>query len=346
MFDAKSLLEALIAGGQGAGSRSQPQGIPGGGDLSEMFNQMFPGAAKANKTNIPNAGFGDVQDAFGKMFKDFADAGKQFTPPASNTKKPGDLGDLGDLFGKIFEQATTGMKEGATKINDSMGTGNALNDFAAKYGGGRSMEEIIEVAKKYMADNKLGTGAALGGLGALVLGTQTGRAIAVNAAKIGALALIGGLAYKAYQNHQSGRPIISGLEPTEPAPNGSGFEPDAISNENAVRYLRAMIAAAAADGRIDANEQKTIFSNLNSLNLGPGAEEFLANELNNPANIGDLISNVMSRKEAIQVYTAARIVIDPDTHGEDRFLTVLANQLGLEDDLVAHIDAAARNLPS
>ena len=73
---------------------------------------------------------------------------------------------------------------------------------------------------------------------------------------MGGLALIGGLAYKAYQNHQAGKPLLD-LQTQEvlPAPPGSGFEPEAASEATALVFIRAMIAAAAGDGAIDDEER-------------------------------------------------------------------------------------------
>ena len=54
----------------------------------------------------------------------------------------------------------------------------------------------------------------MGGLGGLVLGTKAGRAMAGSAIKLGALALIGGLAYQAIQNYQQGKPALTGAMPS------------------------------------------------------------------------------------------------------------------------------------
>jgi uncharacterized membrane protein YebE (DUF533 family) len=177
----------------------------------------------------------------------------------------------------------------------------------------------------------------------LILGTQTGRSAAAAAAKIGALALIGGLAYKAYQNYSEGRPMIGGNFMPEEAPRGSGFEPGAVTNQTATLYIRAMIGAAAADGRIDGAEQQKILGSLKQVGADAEAEEFLAQELNNPATPRELISQVRTPEEAVQVYTAARIAIEPDTQGEQAFLAELASGLGIDRQLAAHVDAAARS---
>ena len=108
-----------------------------------------------------------------------------------------------------------------------------------------------------------------------MLGTRAGRSIAANAARIGALAMIGGLAYKAMQNYQAGKPLITGATTTEAAPAGSGFEPAAVTNDAAVHYIQAMIAAASADGRIDAAEHDKIIGGLSRQGLGAKPRLFL-----------------------------------------------------------------------
>ena len=125
------------------------------------------------------------------------------------------------------------------------------------------------------------------GVGAVVLGTRTGRGMLGSAARLGALALIGGLAYKAYQNYAAGRPLITGgdSQALVAAPAGSGFEPQAVSNETALLYIRAMIAAAAADGRIDENEQQKLIGSLQQAGLDDEAHAFLQQELQSPASI-------------------------------------------------------------
>ncbi|MGH1417853.1 MAG: tellurite resistance TerB family protein [Hyphomicrobiaceae bacterium] len=340
MFDAKSLIEALVAGNQRS---AKPSASRGGGDLGSILGQLLPGLETKSDTN-DKGGLGGLEDMLKNVLGEpsIKDAGNS---SSSKTSESGDaLGGLGDLLGQVLEQGTSGVKEGAGKVNDATGVGDVLNDLVAKYGGGRTTDELIAQAKEIMAENKLGTGAALGGLGALILGTQSGRSVAMSAAKIGALALIGGLAYKAYQNHQSGRPLITTQVDPEPAPDGSGFEADATSNDDAVLYVRAMIAGAGADGRIDTTEQKSILAGLSKSGLNSQAEEFIANEMNDPASASDLAAHVRTPEQAVKVYTAARIAINPDTHAERGFLRELATRLGIEQGLAEQIDAAARNV--
>jgi uncharacterized membrane protein YebE (DUF533 family) len=52
---------------------------------------------------------------------------------------------------------------------------------------------------------------------------------------------------------------------------------------------------------------------------------------------------VGSPQEGVQLYTAARIAVDPDLEEEHEFLAALAGRLGIDKNLAAHIETAARS---
>lgn len=343
------LRNAFPGGGQGGASRSggQPSTGSGGGGLGDILGELqkrmggqasAPGAAPSQGGGAGGGMGGGLGDILGELQKRMGGGGAPGGAPAG----PGGGGSIIDILGQILGQATAGVKEGAQRIDQSTGASGHMRDAVGK-ATGKNPDELLEQLKDLIQNNKLGAGAAMGGLGGLVLGTQTGRSIAGAAVKLGALALIGGLAYKALQNYSQGKPVISsGNELPAPAPRGSGFEEQAVTNEAATIYIRGMIAAAAADGRLDAGEQERIIGSLRNAGLDAGAEEFLANEIANPASIEDLVAGVTSQEEAVQLYTAARLAIEPDTAAEQRFLAQLAERIGIDRNLAAHIDAATR----
>ncbi|WP_306223010.1 tellurite resistance TerB family protein [Bosea beijingensis] len=290
MFNAKSLLDALISAGSQAGAQAGQQGGIGG---------MLGGLAD------------QVQRS----------------------------GGLGGLAGQILTQATQGLGDAARQTGVQQGAGDALGRVT----GGRTPDQLIEQAKGVFSSNPALATAVLGGLGALVFGTSTGRSVAGSAAKLGGLALIGGLAYKAYQNYQAGKPLLNAAQPQDvlPAPAGTGFEPQAATEATALIFIRAMIAAAAADGHIDDEEQRAILGGLKEAGLDQEAHEWLAKEMAKPASIDALVEAAESPELAAQIYTAARIAINPDNAAEKDFLAGLAGALGLDAELVANIDAAA-----
>jgi uncharacterized membrane protein YebE (DUF533 family) len=254
------------------------------------------------------------------------------------TQGGGQGGGLVETLTGVLNQATQGLKDGA---NDS-GLTTATRGAVTRVSGGQTPEDLVGKVKAIVAENQLATGAVIGGLGGLLLGTNTGRELAGDAAKLGAAALIGGLAYKAYQNYKSGKPLIATGGPVQAAPAGSGFEPQAMTNETAVRLLRAMIAAAAADGRIDERESEKILVAFRKSGADKEAEAFLGREIETPSSAAAIAEGVRSETEALEVYTAARIAIDLDTDVEQNFLADLANHLRIDPALAVQINAAAR----
>ena len=323
---------ASVPSGGHSGPAAQTGGGGGLADILAEFQRQLQGGGGApapgsRGTADADTSGGGLADILAQLKDKLGQAGA------------GGAGGIGDILGQVLGQATSGVREGATRIGEATGA----NDALGRATGGQSAEELLEKLRGLVRDNPIAATGAAGGIGGAVLGTKTGRAIAGSAVRLGALALIGGLAYKAFQNYQVGKPLVSGVTPAEAAPQGSGFEPAAVTNESAALYIRAMIAAAAADGRIDDAEQAKILGALKQAGVDAEAEEFLANELNNPASVEDLASAVTSPEEAVQLYTAARIAIEPDQRGEQQFLAALAGALGIDNKLAAHIDATTRS---
>ncbi len=182
------------------------------------------------------------------------------------------------------------------------------------------------------------------GIAAALLGTKTGRKLAGNVATVGGLAAIAGLGYLAYKNYQSGQApqTVAHKEPEIlPPPADSPFNPQspALTNDFALTLIRAMIAAAKADGHIDAAERANIMDKVHAVDLGSEAEAFIANELANPLDIDDLVAAARTEEQKVELYTATRLTIDPDTRAERGYLDLLAGRLGLPDALLDHIDA-------
>jgi len=62
-------------------------------------------------------------------------------------------------------------------------------------------------------------------------------------------------------------------------------------------------------------------------------------ELEAPLDIEALVASARSDEQKVELYTASRLAIDPDTRAERGYLDLLAGRLGLPDALIDHIEA-------
>ncbi|WP_376703287.1 tellurite resistance TerB family protein [Mesorhizobium sp. ISC25] len=209
------------------------------------------------------------------------------------------------------------------------GTGSTVRDKAG---------QAVQMAK----DNPLAAGA----LAAVLLGTGPGRHVTGAAVKLGGLAAIGGLAYKAYQNYKNGNAPAetqaAGEPELLPPPVDTAFHPSQApqgEDEFTLTLVRAMISAAKADGHVDDEERQKIAGKLSLAGVGAEAEKFLVSELEAPLDLDVLIAGAKTDAQKLELYTASRLAIDPDTRAERGYLDLLAGRLGLPDALVDHVEA-------
>lgn len=236
---------------------------------------------------------------------------------------------------KLLDQFLGGQKGGRSSTGDLLGS---LGGLAGKSGGGLSGRagQISDMAR----NNPMAASAVM----AALLGTKTGRKLGGKALKVGGLAAVAGLGYLAYKNYQAGKaPAQVSSQPQEvlPPPPGSGFdvEPAETSDEFALAMVRAMIAAAKADGHIDATERAAIVGKLSEDGLDAEEMAFLQKELEGPVNVDQIVAAAKTQEQKVELYTASRLAVDPDTRAERGYLDLLAGRLGLEDGLVDHIEA-------
>ena len=198
-----------------------------------------------------------------------------------------------------------------------------------------------EQAKQLAKDNPLATGALV----AVLLGTGAGRAVTGSALKLGGLAAVAGLAYKAYQNYQSGgKPgeVTAGEPELLPPPSDTSFHPSqAPQGEDvfALTLVRAMIAAARADGHIDEAERARITERAMMAGLSDEVAAFLEAELAMPVDLDGLVNAAKTDAQKVELYTASRLAIDPKTRAERGYLDMLAGRLKLPDALIDHVEA-------
>jgi uncharacterized membrane protein YebE (DUF533 family) len=207
--------------------------------------------------------------------------------------------------------------------------------------GGQGAKGLTDKAKEtWNNQSTLGKGAIAGGLLGILL-TGGGRRMLGTGMKIGGMAAIGALAYKAYEDWKSGR---SGSETTAlPAPQSPEFLPDdgQAADELATRILQAMIAAAKADGHVTPDERAAIDGQLGSLGLGEEAMALIATELDAPLDVGRIAGLARSEAEATQIYAASLLVVNEESPAEKGYLAMLAARMNLDQGLVDRLHAEA-----
>jgi uncharacterized membrane protein YebE (DUF533 family) len=196
----------------------------------------------------------------------------------------------------------------------------------------------------YARENPMLTGGLAGGLAGLLLG----RGFGGDLLKYGGMAVIGGLAYKAYRDYQAsqqagGAPAggYGGPADLSPPPADSPFAP-ANAPQGQMRLAEtlivAMIAAAKADGHIDAEERGRIYQRLEEGGLQPEEVAFLQRELTEPVDVERIVAGATNKEAAIEIYAASLMAIRTDTPQEKEYLASLAGRLSLEPGLVASIE--------
>ena len=193
-------------------------------------------------------------------------------------------------------------------------------------------------------------GGLLSGAVAGAIAGGKGKKLAKSGLKIGGMALVAGLAWKAYQDHQrqkSGGTAAapSAWVPGSDVPLPAQVEAAASDPGHGLAVLRAMIAAAKSDGHVDASEQQKIFGRVNEMSLSNEEKAFVLEELSRPLDVNAVVAAASSPEIAAEIYAASRLVIDDSSPAEQTYLSLLAARLNLEPALVQRLDAATAALP-
>lgn len=224
---------------------------------------------------------------------------------------------------------------------------------AGSSGQGFDLSRVGDMAREFGAGGfggglpgGFGGGALAGGLAGILLGSKKGRKLGGSALKLGGMAVVGALAYKAYRDWQAGNApagVGSGTTTTEvlEAPRETPFNPASEEEQQSLarNLLTSMIAAAKADGHIDAQEQANIFAQMDKLDLDADDKAFVLDQLRAPLDIDAVAGAARTPEEAAEIYVASLLAVDVDNAAERGYLAMLAARLGLDDALVEHLHA-------
>ena len=175
----------------------------------------------------------------------------------------------------------------------------------------------------------------------LLLGNKSARKYGGQALTYGGLAALGVLAYKAYGNWQASQ----GTAPqTEPQTIDRVSAPQVEQHSQAI--LKALVAAAKADGHVDERERQLIEGELSKLNGDPALRQWLQAELNKPLDPAEVASAASTPEIAAEMYIASLILVDEEHFMERAYLEELAKQLNLDPGLKLELEAQVKQASS
>ncbi len=254
-------------------------------------------------------------------------------------------GALGGMLGGGRPGAQGGGQGGGNQGGGLGGLGDMLGGvLGGGKGGGGGLGGALGGSMGGLAG-----GALAGGLVSVLLGSKGARKLGGKALTYGGLAVVGALAYSAYRNwqaQQSGQPVPAPVQAGQPLalpPPETPFHPaHAPGGEGtlALTLLHAMIAAAKADGHVDADERARIVGRLDDIGLSAEDRDFLEEELAAPIDIERLVREATTPAVAAEIYAASLLVITPDHPAEQAYLQLLAARLGLDPGLKLELEKA------
>lgn len=184
-----------------------------------------------------------------------------------------------------------------------------------------------------MLNADFGKGALSGGALGLLLGkNRTTRKLAT----YGGLAALGVMAYRAYGDYKRQQ-----LGAAAPDPQTLDRLPPLEVEQHSQAILRALVAAAKADGHIDSRERELIEGEFPRLNGDEDVQRWLHAELEKPLDPAEVAQAAATPEIASEMYLASLLAADEQSFMERSYLDELARQLGIDDALKQQLQKQA-----
>ncbi len=178
-----------------------------------------------------------------------------------------------------------------------------------------------------LISSKGGAAMAGGALG-LLLGSKKGRKMGGKVLTYGGIAVLGTLAFKAFQNYQK-ESNSAGGETAQPL--------NQLSSGNAETHCKviliAIIAASKADGHIDDRERQLIDAEVRKMTSDTELQQWFDNELKKPLDPTEIASHAKDQVMASEMYLASLLAVDEQNFMEKSYVEELARQLKLPQAL-------------
>ena len=205
------------------------------------------------------------------------------------------------------------------------------------------LDQLLKTAQQSVGDltggkgigGDFGKGALAGGALGLLLGNRRVRKMGGKVAMYGGLAAVGALAYKAYGDWKQQQ---AGAGAASAAPQTFDALPPAEIESHSQAILKALIAAAKADGHVDDRERQVIEGEFSRLEAAPEVRQWLQAELQKPLDPAEVARAATTPEMASEMYLASLLAVDEQNFMERAYLDELARQLKLDDGLKARLE--------
>ncbi|MEN5315223.1 tellurite resistance TerB family protein [Pseudomonas koreensis] len=238
-----------------------------------------------------------------------------------------------DLLEQLLRgQASTGQQSGAPAGGGLGGLlggllGGGASGGAAQSGGLGGLGGLL--------GGLLGGGSS-GGLGGALGGGTQSRSGGTNYA---ALASLGMMAFQAYQAWQRSQASAAPQQIPQTANLLAG--PEVEEHSHAV--LRALIAAAKADGEIDAREQQMIKGEISKHTDDPQLQQWFETEVAKQLDANEVAEAANGDPAmAAEMYLVSVIMVDHQQDAERNYLDELAAALKIDPQLQVHLEQQAK----
>ncbi|WP_280547645.1 tellurite resistance TerB family protein [Halomonas sp. 11-S5] len=213
-------------------------------------------------------------------------------------------------------------------------------------GSGLDVQEMIDSLSSQLGGGggrKSGQGSGVdvksllgGGALGLLVGSKRGRKLGGKAIKYGAIAGVGMLAWKAWQNSRSDAQADTARE-------GHAIEQlgGKAQEQRSMELLQAVIMAARADGHIDDRERALISEQIDDLGADAELHDWVQRQLEAPLDAEGLARHADSPQAAREMYLISVAVADDQNPMERAWLDQLGGALGLDEGVRQEIERQA-----
>lgn len=229
----------------------------------------------------------------------------------------------------LLKTAQQGIGQGG--LGDLLGNagGGPLATRAPQHSGGQEDRGLFN------AD--FGKGALAGGALGLLLGNKKARKYGKKLALYGGVAAVGVLAYRAYGDWKQQSGMSGGGEPQT-----VDRLPPAQAELHAQAILKALVAAAKADGHIDTREREVIEGEFRRIDADASLQAWLHTELERPLDPAEVAQAASTPEMASEMYLASLLAADEQSFMERAYLDELARQLKLDEALKQRLEQEVR----